>query len=145
MCRGTAPKVCMFHKRVLLSLRPVEHTKLRSCTPRKVWCFFVFCLSKGAEPLFLFAVFSAPPSSVGNSGLHSPQPLQFLTVKFRLVLDLPWQQEIPSNKTFKNQNADLSGMKRRHSILWFVAFGISIGCLDVKRSAARSAAGSLKP
>jgi len=29
---GTAPKFCTFHKRVLLALRPVEHTKLRSYT-----------------------------------------------------------------------------------------------------------------
>ena len=30
--RGTAPKFCMFHKRDLLPLPLVEHTKLRSCT-----------------------------------------------------------------------------------------------------------------
>ena len=29
---GTGPKFCMFHKRGLLPLPPVEHTKLRSCT-----------------------------------------------------------------------------------------------------------------
>ena len=29
---GTAPKFCTFHKRGLLPLPPVEHTKLRSCT-----------------------------------------------------------------------------------------------------------------
>ena len=29
---GTAHKFCMFHKRGLLPLPPVEHTKLRSCT-----------------------------------------------------------------------------------------------------------------
>jgi len=29
---GTAPKCCMFHKRSLLPLPSVEHTKLRSCT-----------------------------------------------------------------------------------------------------------------
>ena len=29
---GTAPKFCMFHKRGLLHLPPVEHTKLSSCT-----------------------------------------------------------------------------------------------------------------
>ena len=29
---GTAPRFCMFHKLELLPLRPVEHTKLRSCT-----------------------------------------------------------------------------------------------------------------
>ena len=29
---GTAPKFCMFHKRGLLPLLPVEHTKLRSWT-----------------------------------------------------------------------------------------------------------------
>ena len=30
--RGTGPKFCMFHKRGLLPLPPVEQTKLRSCT-----------------------------------------------------------------------------------------------------------------
>ena len=29
---STGPKFCMFHKRGLLPLSPVEHTKLRSCT-----------------------------------------------------------------------------------------------------------------
>jgi len=33
---GTAPKFCMFHKRVFLALRPVEHTKLRSYTSVRV-------------------------------------------------------------------------------------------------------------
>jgi len=29
---GTAPKFCRFHRRGLLPLPPVEHTKLRNCT-----------------------------------------------------------------------------------------------------------------
>ena len=56
---GTAPKFCMFHKRGLLPLPPVEHTKLRSCT-------FVVRISWTAETLQNFV----PPLSVSETQVN---------------------------------------------------------------------------
>ena len=45
---GVAPKFCMFHKLELLPLRPVEHTKLRSCTSVEVDdCQFIITGRRG--------------------------------------------------------------------------------------------------
>jgi len=63
VCRGTAPKFCMFYKRGLLLLHPVEHTKLRSCTSVVYYALLVYVPYSSVKYFFLFYLFACLKAS----------------------------------------------------------------------------------